>query len=424
MKDLTAKHFVLGFQHLFAMFGATVLVPTLTGLNPSIALLAAGLGTLVFHLITGGKVPVFLGSSFAFIGGITLLMDGNAQNIPIVQGGVIAAGLVYVLFSVIIYFVGTDRIKKLFPPVVTAPVIIVIGLNLSPSAIANASTCWPLAILVLAVIICVMCFSKGFFKLVPILIGLASGYLIALLLDVTGLTALWNLAEGGRFIDFKAISEAGWIISPSSFTLPKFDVTAITMLAPIALVTFMEHIGDITTNGAVVGKDFYKDPGLHRTLLGDGIATAVSGLIGGPPNTTYGENTGVLAVTKMYDPRLLRITACYAIILGVFAKFGAVLQTIPVAVMGGVSMVLFGMIASVGLRSLCDAKLDFSHSRNLLIVAVVLVIGLGLGDASVKWIFDLFGAGDLAIAQNLKLSGLFVATVVGVIMNQVLPQEV
>lgn len=424
MKDLTAKHFVLGFQHLFAMFGATVLVPTLTGMNPSIALLAAGLGTLLFHFITGRKVPVFLGSSFAFIGGIATLLDGKTENIPMVQGGIIAAGLVYVLISVLIYFVGVERIKKLFPPVVTAPVIIVIGLNLSPTAIEQASSCWPLAILVVAVIIAVMCFCKGFFKLVPVLIGLATGYLVALLLDVTGLTALWNLAEGGKFIDFKAIAEAGWIISPSSFTLPKFDVTAITMLAPIALVTFMEHIGDITTNGAVVGKDFYKDPGLHRTLLGDGLATALAGLIGGPPNTTYGENTGVLAVTKMYDPRVLRIAACYAILLGVFAKFGAVLQTIPLAVMGGISMVLFGMISSVGLRSLCDAKLDFSHSRNLLIVALVLVIGLGLGDASVQWMFNIFGAGDLAIAQSLKVSGLFVATVVGVILNQVLPQEV
>lgn len=424
MKDLTAKHFVLGFQHLFAMFGATVLVPTLTGMNPSIALLAAGLGTLLFHFITGRKVPVFLGSSFAFIGGIATLLDGKTENIPMVQGGIIAAGLVYVVISALIYFVGVERIKKLFPPVVTAPVIIVIGLNLSPTAIEQASSCWPLAILVVAVIITVMCFCKGFFKLVPVLIGLATGYLAALLLDVTGLTALWNLAEGGKFIDFQAIAEAGWIISPSSFTLPKFDVTAITMLAPIALVTFMEHIGDITTNGAVVGKDFYKDPGLHRTLLGDGLATALAGLIGGPPNTTYGENTGVLAVTKMYDPRVLRIAACYAILLGIFAKFGAVLQTIPLAVMGGISMVLFGMISSVGLRSLCDAQLDFSHSRNLLIVALVLVIGLGLGDASVQWIFNIFGAGDLAIAQSLKVSGLFVATVVGVILNQILPQEV
>lgn len=424
MKDLTAKHFVLGFQHLFAMFGATVLVPTLTGMNPSIALLAAGLGTLLFHFITGRKVPVFLGSSFAFIGGIATLLDGKTENIPMVQGGIIAAGLVYVVISALIYFVGVERIKKLFPPVVTAPVIIVIGLNLSPTAIEQASSCWPLAILVVAVIIVVMCFCKGFFKLVPVLIGLATGYLVALLLDVTGLTALWNLAEGGKFIDFQAIAEAGWIIRPSSFTLPKFDVTAITMLAPIALVTFMEHIGDITTNGAVVGKDFYKDPGLHRTLLGDGLATALAGLIGGPPNTTYGENTGVLAVTKMYDPRVLRIAACYAILLGVFAKFGAVLQTIPLAVMGGISMVLFGMISGVGLRSLCDAQLDFSHSRNLLIVALVLVIGLGLGDASVQWMFNIFGAGDLAIAQSLKVSGLFVATVVGVILNRILPQEV
>ena len=256
------------------------------------------------------------------------------------QGGIIAAGLVYIILSVLIYFVGIERIRSLFPPVVTGPVIVVIGLTLSPTAIASASGYWPLALIVIAVIITVMCFTKGFFKLVPVLFGLVVGYMAALISDLTGLTGM-VLGEGARFINFNTISEASWLIDFKLFSLPVFDWTSIILIAPIALVTFMEHIGDITTNGAVVKQDFFKDPGLHRTLLGDGIATAVAGLIGAPANTTYSENTGVLAVTKMYDPRVIRIAAVYAIILGLIGKFGAVLQTIPTPVMGGVSLILF-----------------------------------------------------------------------------------
>ncbi len=407
---LTPKHFVLGLQHLFAMFGATVLVPALTGLNPGIALLCAGLGTLLFHFITGWKVPVFLGSSFAFIGVITAVMQadwGGDNPVPYVQGGIIAAGIVYAVIAGIVRLVGTDAVKKLFPTVVTAPVIVVIGLNLSPSAISDASTCWPLAILVLVTVVVVMCFTKGFFKLVPVLMGIIVGYAAALICDFTGFS---NTLIGGTFIidKFKELwTGTGLIVS--GFTLPKFNLTAILLIAPVAVVTFMEHIGDITTNGAVVGKDFFKDPGIHRTLLGDGLATVLAGLLGGPANTTYGENTGVLAVTKMYDPRVIRIAAVYAIILGVFAKFGVLLQTIPTAVMGGICIVLFGMIASVGLRSLADARLDFSNSRNLLIVAIILVLGLGLSDG-----VSVFG---------VNLSGLFIATLVGVILNRILPEN-
>lgn len=427
MKDnnnpLTARHYVLGIQHLFAMFGATVLVPISTGLNPAIALLGAGIGTLIFHFVTKCKVPVFLGSSFAFMTALQAVIMKDAANIPKAQGGIIAAGLVYIILSVLIYFVGIERIRSLFPPVVTGPVIVVIGLTLSPTAIASASGYWPLALIVIAVIITVMCFTKGFFKLVPVLFGLVVGYMAALISDLTGLTGM-VLGEGARFINFNTISEASWLIDFKLFSLPVFDWTSIILIAPIALVTFMEHIGDITTNGAVVKQDFFKDPGLHRTLLGDGIATAVAGLIGAPANTTYSENTGVLAVTKMYDPRVIRIAAVYAIILGLIGKFGAVLQTIPTPVMGGVSLILFGMIASIGIRTMSEANLDFSHSRNLIIVALILVIGLGLNSASLKWLFDLFGQGEGQIAKTLSLSGLFIATVVGIIMNKILPEEV
>lgn len=423
MKEkLGAKHFVLGFQHLFAMFGATVLVPALTHMNAAIALLGAGVGTLLFHFVTKRKVPVFLGSSFAYIAALIAVIGGKTENIPKAQGAIIIAGGIYLLLSLLVYFVGVDRVKKLFPPVVTGPVIMVIGLNLSPTAIANASTCWPLALVVLVTIIIVMCFTKGFFKLVPILIGIAVGYLIALISDVSGFTSVMNWGENGHFINFTIIQNAPWLIDFKNFHMPQFDIAAIAIIAPVAFVTFMEHIGDITTNGAVVGQNFFEDPGLHRTLLGDGLATSFAGLIGAPPNTTYGENTGVLAVTKMYDPRVLRIAACYAIILAVIGKFGAVLQTLPTAAMGGVSFILFGTIASIGMRTISEANLDFSQSRNLLIVGVILVLGLGLGNVSLTWIFNLLHAGNSEVAKTLSISGLFVATLVGVLLNLILPK--
>lgn len=417
-KRLSVKTFLLGFQHLFAMFGATVLVPALTGMNPAVALVTAGLGTLVFHLITGRKVPVFVGSSFAYIGAIQLIMEMhtdeaggsvfNTARIPYVQGAVIIAGLIYVAISVIIYFIGVERIRKIFPPVVIGPVIVVIGLTLSPTAINMASGNWAIAVITLGIVILLSIFAKGFFKLVPVLIGIFGGYLASVAHDF-----LFPAAE--KLINFDPVVSAPWIskfwdFSGGFFTLPKFEWSAIILLAPIALVTFMEHIGDITTNGSVVGKDFLKDPGLHRTLLGDGLATMVAGCVGGPPNTTYGENTGVLAVTKVYDPFVLEIAAGMAVVLGLFGKFAALLQTIPSPVMGGVSILLFGMIASVGMRTLAEADLDFSHSRNLIIVALILVIGIGLSGG-----VQIFG---------VNFSGLFIAVVVGALMNQILPKEV
>ncbi|MDL2233054.1 uracil-xanthine permease family protein [Ruminococcaceae bacterium OttesenSCG-928-L11] len=406
----TGKKLLLGFQHLFAMFGATVLVPALTGLNPSIALICAGIGTLLFHVITKHKVPAFLGSSFAYITALQTVI-GTVPNaaytgptgISYAQGGIIVSGIVYLALSGLVMLVGTERIRKFLPPIVVGPVIVVIGVNLAPTGIAMAAENWWIALLVLAVIIGVSCFAKNFFKLVPILLGLVVGYIACLICD-----AFHLFAE--PLVNLSLISEAGWFIAPSAFSLPKFDAQAILLIAPIAIVTFMEHIGDITTNGSVVGKDFFKDPGLHRTLAGDGIASLFAGLIGGPPNTTYSENTGVLAVTKVYSTGVIKLAAIFAICLGLFGKLGAIINGIPNAVKGGMSIMLFGMIAAVGMRTLVEAELDFKHSRNLIICALILVFGLGL-------------SGGVTIGA-MTFSGLFVAVLVGILANQILPENV
>jgi len=421
------KKVVLGLQHVLAMFGATVLVPLLTGLDPAIALLAAGGGTLIFHLCAQGKVPVFLGSSFAFIAAIatTLNPDGlpmdqllsaeNSEyyltNLSLVKGGIIAAGLVYVVLSFIIKLIGVERIQKLFPPIVTGPIIMVIGLNLSPVAINMAfyqgggnpfdAKGAIVATIVIITMIVVSIFSKGFFKLVPILIAVIVGYIAAVVMGLHNFAAF----ETAKFISFQDS-----YFTQKLLALPSFDLRGVVAIAPIAFVVFIEHIGEITTNGAVVGKDFMKDPGVHRTLLGDGLATAFAGLIGGPANTTYSENTGVLAVTKVYDPSILRFAAVFSIVFSLFGHLAALLRTIPTAVMGGISIILFGMIASVGVRILANAKLDFAHSRNLIIAALILVLGIGM-------------SAGLPIG-NVTLSGLSVAAVVGVIVNAILPQEI
>ena len=420
MEKLQGRDFVLGFQHLFAMFGATVVVPLLTGLSPAVALFTAGVGTLLFHLVTGKKVPVFLGSSFAFIAAIATIVQTYGKEYA--GGGIMAAGAVYFIFSLIVYLLGVEKVKNLVPPVVTGPIIVVIGLTLSPVAINDITTPggqaatgtnliinWLVALLVVSLIVGVMIFNKGFFKLVPILIGITGGYLTCIILDLVGATGDTPL------VNFAAINQAKWlnfglIVQGKFFTFPKFDWSAIVLIAPLAIVTFMEHIGDITTNGSVVGKDFFKDPGLHRTLIGDGIATMVAGFFGGPANTTYSENTGVLAVTKVYNPRILRIAAFYAIALSMCGKFGAIIQAIPWPVMGGACIILYGIIASIGMRTMFESKLDFSHSRNLLIVAVILVLGLGVD--------------KIFITQTIFVSGLAIAAVVGIIANQILPQEV
>lgn len=425
-----SKKVILGVQHLFAMFGATVLVPTLTGLNISVALVCAGIGTLLFHFVTSHKVPVFLGSSFAFITAIqSVCINGNeellamlgeenglskviadpryTERIPFALGGIVIAGLLYCVLSLIVKLVGVERVRSFFPAVVTGPVIVVIGMTLAPTGINMASQNWLVAIIVLAVIIAVSIFCRGFFKLVPILIGLAVGYVVSIIFDATGIFG------GAPLVNFDYITNASWInpfwdFSGDFFIFPQFELKAILLVAPVALVTFMEHIGDITTNSSVIGKDLMKDPGLHRTLLGDGLATLVAGFLGGPANTTYSENTGVLAVTKVYDTVVLKIAAVFAIVLGLFGKFGGVLQGIPDAVKGGMSIMLFGMIAAVGMRTLAEAKLDFTHSRNLIIVGTILVFGLGMSSG--------ITIGDFSI------SGLFIAVAVGAFLNKVLPK--
>lgn len=396
---------VLGAQHVLAMFGATVLVPFLTGLNPSIALIAAGLGTLFFHTVTKGIVPVFLGSSFAFIGATALVL--KTDGIAVVKGGIIVAGLMYVLTAYIIKVFGVEKVKSFFPSVITGPIIMVIGLRLSPVALSMAGYANGkfdrdsilIASVVVVTMIVISGLRKSFFRLVPILVSVFIGYIVAGLMG---------------HVDFSVLQSAKWVgLSPEAtkdlLTMPRFTLSGILAIAPISLVVFIEHIGDITTNGAVVGKDFFANPGVHRTLFGDGVATIAAGFIGGPANTTYGENTGVLAVTKVYDPLILRIAACYAIALGIIGKFGVMLQTIPTPVMGGISIILFGMIASVGVRTIVDAQLDFSHSRNLVIASLIFVLGIGID--------------NIAVWNTVSVSGLAIAALVGIFLNKILPED-
>ncbi len=383
------------------MFGATVLAPLLTGLDPSVALASAGAGTLLFHLITGGRVPVFLGSSFAFIA--PMVAAGKAGfSIAAIGGGIAAAGLIYGLMALVVMAIGSERVRRVFPPVVTGPVIVVIGLTLAPVAIDMATKGWLLAIVTLAAAIVAAVFFRGLFKMLPILVGVGVGYLVALFVGA---------------VDLAPVREAAWVGLPA-FTWARFEPGVVFLIAPVALVTVMEHIGDILTNGRVVGRDFFDEPGLHRTLLGDGAATALAGLIGGPANTTYSENTGVLAVTKVYDPAILRIAAVFAILLGFSPKLAALLQTLPVGVLGGVSILLFGMIASVGIRTLSEAQIDFTHSRNMIVVALILALGLG------GVVADL---GTITVAgaeAPLQASGMALAALVGVVVNLLLPPEI
>ena len=397
--------FILGIQHVLAMFGATVLVPFLTGLNPSIALISAGVGTLIFHLCTKRIVPVFLGSSFAFIGALTLVLKN--EGIGAIKGGVISAGLIYVIMSFLVKTFGVEKIKSFFPPIVTGPIIMLIGLRMSPTALNMAgyangkfdTKSLIVAFSVILTMVSITMMKKSFLRLIPILAAVIVGYIVATILGM---------------VDFSVVSQAKWIglsteAASDLFTMPSMSLTGIIAIAPIALVVFIEHIGDITTNGAVVGKDFFKDPGIHRTLLGDGLATIAAGFLGGPANTTYGENTGVLAVTGVYDPAILRIADCYAIILGLIGKFGILLQTIPLPVMGGVSVILFGMIASVGVRTVVDAQLDFGNSRNLIISSIIFVLGIAVDNISI-W-------------QTVSVSGLALAAFSGVVLNKILPKD-
>lgn len=397
-----AKKSVLALQHLIAMFGATVLVPVLTGLNPSIALFTAGCGTLLFHLVTGGKVPVFLGSSFAFIPVILKVSEMYGGDLAYAQGGMFVAGLIYILASFLIKKVGVDKIEKYLAPQVVGPMIIVIGLNLIPTAIGMASQSFIIAGITLSIALLINFRAKGFIKQLSILIAVVVGYLIALRSGLVDLDVIRNSA----------------VVGLPPFRLPKFDLGAIATITPVVLAVFMEHLGDITTNGQVVGKNFIEDPGLNRTLLGDGLATTFATLVGGPANTTYGENTGVLAITKNYDPSILRLAAVFAIALSFIAKVGTVLTTIPPAVMGGISLMLFSMISIVGFKTLKQSEVEL-NIKNIIVMGSILILGLG-GDFIGSKLGITVG---IPITETVAITGLSFAAIVGIVLNVVLNRK-
>ena len=428
------KMLILGLQHMFAMFGATVLVPILVntyGLPLSIqtTLFFAGIGTLFFHLCTKLRVPAFLGSSFAFLGGFAAMgamdsgiyagMDG-AEKLQYACGGIVVAGLLYVVLAGIIKVVGVHRVMHFLPPVVTGPIIILIGLNLAPSAVSNASTCWWLALVAMAIIVVANIWGRGMIKIIPILLGVVGSYLVAVIANACGATVITDAATGatGPMLDFSGMAGAsilGFQPFVTNFTgsVAKFDISAILVMAPIAIASMMEHIGDMSAISATVGENFIEDPGLHRTLIGDGIATSLAGLFGGPANTTYGENTGVLVLSNVHDPRVIRIAACFAVILGFIPKMAEVIGSMPSAIVGGVSFILYGMISAIGVRNVVENKVDFTNSRNLIIAAVILVCALG---------FNSVGGITFAIAGvDINLSGLAIAAIAGILLNAILP---
>ena len=411
----TPKMLVLGLQHMFAMFGATVLVPIITGLSVSATLLFAGIATLFMHLVTGRKVPVFLGSSFAFLGGYAAVKAagvaaGYTESVSLnyASVGIACAGLLYLVLALICKVYGSKNVMKFFPPVVTGPIIIAIGMNLAPSAINNCETNWWIALIAIVVVVVCNIWGKGMIKIVPILLGVIASYLVA---AITG------------NVDFSGVKEAAWFGLPVNFENTVFGlfasgdvnsgllVSSIITIVPIAVATMMEHVGDISAISSTVGKNFIEDPGLHRTLIGDGVGTAIAALFGAPANTTYGENTGVLALTKVYDPKVIRLAALYAIILSFCPKFSALITAMPSATIGGVSLILYGMISAIGIRNMVENHTDFQQSRNVIIAA--LIIGLAIG---VNYSND--GA---IMLGSVSLSGLAVASIVGIVLNAILP---
>ena len=417
----TPKMLLLGLQHMFAMFGATVLVPALTGLDVATALLFAGIGTLLFHLLTGGKVPAFLGSSFAFIGGYNAIrtIGAAADGSPIYDNallpyacfGVLIAGLMYVILSVLFKTFGVKKVMRFFPPIVTGPIIIAIGLTLSSSAINNCKANWLVAIVAIAIVIGFNMWGKGMTKIIPILLGVLGSYIFALIVDPAERAAV-----------SEAVSNAAWIGLPVHWNHTVFGLfagevdssllwSAVFTIVPLSLATMVEHIGDICAISSTVGKNFMSDPGFHRTLLGDGLATSLAALFGGPANTTYGENTGVLALSKVYDPRVIRIAACYAIILSFIPKMAAVIGSMPSAIIGGVSFMLYGMISAIGVRNVVENHVDFTQSRNLIIAGVIFVCGLGFSDGLT---FTIAGT-------SVTLTALAVAAIAGIFLNAILP---
>lgn len=423
------KMLILGLQHMFAMFGATILVPILVnsyfvdacgegptrGLTVAVTLFCAGFGTLLFHVCSKMKVPAFLGSSFAFLGGFstvahldTGIYAGMSVNDKAAYacGSVVVAGLLYLVLSLIIRMVGVKRVMRYLPPVVTGPVIICIGLSLASSAIGNASTNWFLAFVALAVIIVFNIWGKGMFKIIPILMGVVISYAVAVIMNAVGLTN----PDGSAILDFTSVASAGLVGIPP-IQICKFDVTAILVMAPIAIATMMEHVGDMSAISATVGENYLADPGLHRTLLGDGLATALAGFLGGPANTTYGENTGVLELSHVYDPLVIRIAACFAIIISFIPKVSAIISTMPSAIIGGVSFMLYGMISAIGVRNVVENEVDLTKSRNLIIAGVIFVCGLGFSGGLT---FTIAGT-------SITLTALAIAAIAGILLNIILP---
>ena len=416
------KMLLLGLQHMFAMFGATILVPILVnsyfegeGLSVQVTLICAGLGTLFFHLCTKLKVPAFLGSSFAFLGGFSTIAQLDTgvfadmtmgEKLPYACGGIVVAGALYLILALVIKVVGVKKVMRFLPPVVTGPIIICIGLSLAPSAVNNASTNWILALIALAVIIIFNIWGKGMFRIIPILLGVVISYAAALIMQAAGLTN----PDGSAILNFTEVASASWVGLPP-FQLCKFNLTAILVMAPIALATMMEHIGDMSAISATVGENFIEDPGLHRTLIGDGLATAFAGMVGGPANTTYGENTGVLELSRVHDPRVIRIAAVFAVILSFIPKMAEIIGSMPSTIIGGVSFMLYGMISAIGVRNVVENHVDFTKSRNLIIAAVILVSGLGFSNGLT---FTIAGT-------SITLTGLAIAALAGIILNAILP---
>ena len=415
----TPRMLVLGLQHMFAMFGATVLVPALTGLDVATALLFAGIGTLLFHLLTKGKVPAFLGSSFAFIGGYNAIRtvgtaaDGSAiynnALLPYACFGVLIAGLMYVILAALFKLFGVKKVMRFFPPIVTGPIIIAIGLTLSSSAINNCKGNWLVAVVAIAIVIGFNMWGKGMTKIIPILLGVLGSYIFALIVDPAEREAVST-----------AVANAAWIGVPVNWNSTVFGLfsgevdtallwSAVFTIVPLSLATMVEHIGDICAISSTVGRNYMTDPGFHCTLLGDGLATSLAALFGGPANTTYGENTGVLALSKVYDPRVIRIAACIAILVSFCPKFAALVSAMPTATIGGVSLILYGMISAVGVRNVVENRVDFTNTRNVIIAALILVLSIGISYS-----------GSIQIGI-VSLSGLAVASIVGIALNAVLP---
>ena len=414
----TGRMLLLGFQHMFAMFGATILVPILTGLDVSNTLLFAGLGTLLFHLITGGKVPAFLGSSFAFLGGyatIAPMLDGNQPNLamlPYACFGVACAGLVYVILAGLFKAFGAKKVMRFFPPIVTGPIIIAIGLNLSSSAINNCTGSWWIAIAAILIIVAANIWGKGMIKIIPILLGVIGSYVLAVIFDANTRAALVaNVSEAKWFALPIKMEQTVFGLFASGNADPHKLLTAVITIVPLSLATMVEHIGDVSAISSTCNRNYIEDPGLHRTLMGDGLATTLAALFGAPANTTYGENTGVLALSRIYDPRVIRIAAVLAMLFSFSPKFAAIISSMPSGTIGGVSLVLYGMISAVGVRNVVENKVDFTKSRNVLVAALILVLSIGISYSS---------AGSLHLGA-ISLSGLAVGSIVGIVLNAIMP---